>query len=205
MSVLPLSRTWIPLMYGKSLWQFQQWWSTVAQPCICGSGPWSSYSACPSRHSCYYEHMGQGKMPAVCSHDGNRIKLSMQARFWQSMDLRLYVVHAEHGGTSNNGNTARKFFKEDPENTTKILDIDVKNCEPVCQAAGHVQQSRDKTIMCWVREECKGAVWPVDIPNSRQVPSQPECAQVSVPWSSVPLPFWDAHWSSLRKCSGGQK
>ncbi len=52
MSVLPLSRTLTPLMYGKSLWQFQQWWRTVAQPCTCGSGPWSSYLACSSRHSC---------------------------------------------------------------------------------------------------------------------------------------------------------
>jgi hypothetical protein len=43
------------------------------------------------------------------------------------------VVHAEHGGTSNNGNTARKFFKKDPEHTAKILDIDITNCEPVCQ------------------------------------------------------------------------
>ena len=36
------------------------------------------------------------------------------------------MVHAGHGGTSNNGNTARKFFKKNPERTAQILDIDVK-------------------------------------------------------------------------------
>jgi len=42
------------------------------------------------------------------------------------MNLKLYVVHAGHGGTSNNGNTARKFFKKNHERTAQILDIDVK-------------------------------------------------------------------------------
>ncbi len=77
----------------------------------------------------YYQFVGQGgqgKVPALTSPDGELIKSGMQARFWQSMGLRLYLVHAGHGGTSNNGNTARKFFKKNPERTAKILDIDVK-------------------------------------------------------------------------------
>jgi len=58
--------------------------------------------------------------------DGELIKGGIQARFWTFLSLRLYVVHAGHGGTSNNGNTARNFFKKDPVRTANILEIDVK-------------------------------------------------------------------------------
>jgi len=78
----------------------------------------------------YYEGVrqgGQGKVPALTSPDGLLIKERMKARFWQPpLNIRLYVVHAGNGGSSNNGNTARKFFKKIPEMTAKILDIDVK-------------------------------------------------------------------------------
>jgi hypothetical protein len=55
------------------------------------------------------------------------IKGEMKAKFWMWMSLKLFVVNTGgHGGTSNNGNTARAFFKKDPAQSAEILKIDVK-------------------------------------------------------------------------------
>ena len=57
----------------------------------------------------------------------NSLFLSFQSRFWQyPMNMKLYAVHAGHGGSTNDGNTARQFFKKNPELTANILGIDVK-------------------------------------------------------------------------------
>ena len=77
-------------------------------------------------HNQFAGEDGQGKVPALTSKHGELIKGGIQARFWTFLSLRLYVVHAGHGGTSNNGNTARNFFKKDPVRTASILEIDVK-------------------------------------------------------------------------------
>jgi hypothetical protein len=50
-------------------------------------------------------------------------KLALQARFWARLNLRISVV--KHGkGSTNNGNTARKFFKKNQAVTADILGID---------------------------------------------------------------------------------
>ncbi len=50
-------------------------------------------------------------------------KLEIQARFWVHLNLR--VCEVKHGkGSSNNGNTARKFFKKDSHVTATILGLD---------------------------------------------------------------------------------
>jgi hypothetical protein len=49
----------------------------------------------------------------------------LQARFWARLNLRISEV--KHGkGSSNNGNTARMFFKNDSAVTAFILGIDSK-------------------------------------------------------------------------------
>ena len=52
-------------------------------------------------------------------------KMEMQAKFWIMLSLKLFVVKHGHGST-NNGNTARSFFKKDPDVTASILKIDLK-------------------------------------------------------------------------------
>ena len=59
------------------------------------------------------------------SSDSKLLKAEMQAKFWSKLKLRVFVVHAGHGGSSNNGNTARHFFKKDPAISAEILKIDV--------------------------------------------------------------------------------
>ncbi len=51
--------------------------------------------------------------------------ISFQAKFWHKLSIKLFVVVAGHGGSTNNGNTARIFFKKDPAVTAAILKVDV--------------------------------------------------------------------------------
>jgi hypothetical protein len=53
------------------------------------------------------------------------LKAEMTAKFWNRLSLKVFVVHAGHGGSSNNGNTAGQFFTKDPAISAQILKIDV--------------------------------------------------------------------------------
>jgi len=52
-------------------------------------------------------------------------KLEMKAKFWHRLSIKLFEVKHGHGST-NTGNTARNFFKKDPNMTASILKIDPK-------------------------------------------------------------------------------
>jgi hypothetical protein len=54
------------------------------------------------------------------------LKEEMTAKVWSKLSLKVFVVHAGHGGSSkNNGNTARHFVKKDPIISPEILKIEV--------------------------------------------------------------------------------
>jgi hypothetical protein len=61
----------------------------------------------------------------LTSQDCQLTKLELQAKFWRQLSIRLFVVMPGQGST-NNGNTARIFFKTNPILTAQILKIDPK-------------------------------------------------------------------------------
>jgi hypothetical protein len=61
----------------------------------------------------------------LTSQDCQLTKLELKAKFWRQLNIRLFVVKPGQG-SSNNGNTARIFFKKDPNLTAAILKIDPK-------------------------------------------------------------------------------
>jgi hypothetical protein len=68
------------------------------------------------------------RLPSNCkisatSKDFLENKKALQVKFWASLNLRISEV--KHGkGSTNNGNTARKFFKQDQDVTASILGVD---------------------------------------------------------------------------------
>ena len=70
------------------------------------------------------ESLPQKEKTFTSSHS-QLLKEEMTAKLWSKLSLKVFVVHARHGGSSNNGNTARHFVKKDPVISAEIMKIEV--------------------------------------------------------------------------------
>ena len=75
------------------------------------------------------------------------------------------------------------------------------DCDSLCRPTGHVQWSKQKTLLWHVLQKGKETVWHAHLPSSGHGSYEPECAQVSVPWACFHQELWAAHWSPVRKCT----
>jgi len=85
-------------------------------------------------------------------------KLEMKDKFWNRLSIKLFVVKHGHGST-NSGNTARNFFKKDPNMTASILKIDPKIVilfgelldmfnDPLAKPSSNMFHSKAREVFC---------------------------------------------------------